>query len=319
MKASPFSLDNTMELIVEGPEKAGKTTLVNMVLKGFKPTHCGIVKISGPEKYELSEIHNGFGYLYRFVESLDSHDIIAWDRGWVSENVYGNLLSENRTLGNDPFKAEWFYGRALEGRGGKYVLLPRDPSKLAELRDETDLPVNPIDEYLAFQRYANHWGYEILYNDFTTTALKANMLKARSSPFVGVHNSHSSQYIGSRNPIMTFVGDSEPEFDFAKKPFYCSNSMEYFRPFGRNATRHFGYCTIEAYEDLRVKEPQLFQTVITVGPRAFHYFPEFPGVQYQPDSNSMNDVIGFIEGVIWAAKEYNVNGRTVSGAMKWPV
>ena len=55
MKASPFSLDNTMELIVEGPEKAGKTTLVNMVLKGFKPTHCGIVKISGPEKYELSE------------------------------------------------------------------------------------------------------------------------------------------------------------------------------------------------------------------------------------------------------------------------
>jgi hypothetical protein len=320
VKASPFHfLESAMNIIFEGPEKAGKTTLVNWTLKGFEPTHCNIIKISGPEKDELADEGPGFGYLFRFVESLDSHDIIAWDRGWVSENVYGNLLQDNRHLAKDPFKTEWFYGRALEGRGGKYIVLPNDPRKLAELRDETDQPVDPIAEYRAFQRYANHWGYEILYNNYTPQRLKTNMLKARRSPFVGVHKSDSSQYIGSRKPILTFVGDSTPQFEFANMPFYCENSMEYFRPFGRNATHHFGYCTIEAVDELRGREPDLFSTVITMGPRAFHCFPEYPNVQYQEKTNSYNDIVGFMEGVVWAAKEYEINGRTIERGMKWPI
>ena len=213
--------------------------------------------------------------------------------------------------------SEWFYGRALTGRGGKFILLPNDIRTLETLRDESDLPVNPTAEFTEFERYGNYWGYNLLYNHYDAETLKNNILTARRSPFVNIHKSDSSQYIGSRNPTLTFVGDSTPQFDFAAKPFYCLNSMEYFRPFGRNAIRNFGYCTLEGLEELIEREPQLFKTVITMGPRAFHYFPEYPNVYYSEVSNNANDVVGFTEGVLWALKEYKENGK-LDGGMKWP-
>ena len=306
-----------MNIIVEGPEKAGKTTLIDLVLKGFKPEQSKKIHIHQPERDEPGGIGDGFGYLYRFSSNLDSPKITVWDRGWLSENVYGNLLDDDRHLAKDPFKTEWFYGRAMEGRGGKFVLLPSNVEQLEQRRDATDYPVNPGAEYSAFKRYGDYWGYNILHNAYDSKSLIDNMLQVRRSAYVGIHKSKSSQYIGSRTPSLTFVGDTTPEFGFAPKPFYCQNSMEYFRPFGRTATRNFGYATIEAVDDLIDKEPQLFKTVITVGPRAFNVFPEYPNVSYNEKRSEPNDVLVFLEGVVWALSEYRQNGRLGRG-IRWP-
>lgn len=307
-----------MNIIIEGPEKAGKTTLIDLVLRGFKPERTQRIHIHHRESEEPGSLGDGFGYLYRFVSGLDSPEIVTWDRGWISENVYGNLLEDGRHLAKDPFKSEWFYGRALQGRGGKFVLLPDDRRILASLRDSSDIPVDPIEEFTAFERFADYWGYDVLYNNYDFKTLVDNMLEVRKSPFVGIHQSRSSQYIGSKNPVLTFVGDSTPQFNFAPQPFYCENSMEYFRVFGRMATRNFGYATIEAVDEMRAKEPHLFKTVVTLGPRAFHAFPEYPNAHYNETTHTKNDIVGFTEGVKWALKEYRINGKLDDGAMKWP-
>jgi hypothetical protein len=290
-----------MIISIEGPEKAGKSTLVEEILTGFEPDMSRVVKQSGRDGKD------GFGYLHDFIAGLDSNTVDVWDRAWIGEYVYGRLLGQDRLFTTDPFLCEWIYGRLLEGRGGKFVLLPVNPFKLAELRDETDLPVNPIAEYDTFKNYAATWGYTVLENDYVGDEILYNAIDARRSVFVDVHKSPSTAYVGSRQPNLTFVGNSIQEFPFENRPFFDRVSAEYFRPYGARAMHHFGYATVESYEEAAAVEPALFKNVMTVGNRAKFFYPELPNAPYAPGDSAPINVVKFKTAVDKVLREIRRN------------
>ena len=290
-----------MIISIEGPEKAGKTTLANEILEGFEPDMSRVVKQSGRDSKD------GWGYLHDFIFGIDSNTIDVWDRAWIGENVYGRLLGQERLFTNDPFVCEWIYGRILEGRGGKFILLPRTPFQLEVLRDDTDLPVNPVAEYDTFASYSAAWGYTILTNNYIERDLLENSVEARRSVFVDVHKNHSTAYVGSRRPMVTFVGNSIQEFPFETRPFFDRVSAEYFRPYGKQAIKSFGYATVESFRNAETKEPNLFRDVITVGNRAKFFFPELPNAPYIPGDSSPVNVVKFTTAVDKAMREYRRN------------
>lgn len=287
-----------MIISIEGPEKAGKTTLVERTLANFEPDKSQLIKCSG------RDAQNGLGYLPEFLSGLDSDSIQVWDRAWIGEAIYGELLQDGRAFADDPFMGEWIYGRALAGRGGKFILLPEDPKRLRSLRDKTDLPVSPIAEYSLFRDYAEEWGYEILWNDYTETGLAANSLKTRRSPFVGVHKVDSRLYIGSHNPIYTFVGESSQQWDFSHRPFMNQWAAEYFRAFGDSAILDFGYASLKGCQELQDAEPNLFKRIITVGSEAGRSFKAYPNVHYKMESVEKEDIVGFLVDMALAIKDY---------------
>ena len=152
-----------MIITVEGPDKSGKSFLIESILDGFWEDKRKLLIFSDKDKQD------GFGYLRPFIKWLDHPLPCVWHRNWISEHVYGKLLFEKRQFVEDPFMAEWFYGRALEGRGGKFILLPSDPSELGRRRDETDFTeseLDPAEELKLYRKYAKDWDYDILLNDY---------------------------------------------------------------------------------------------------------------------------------------------------------
>lgn len=282
-----------MLIILEGPNKAGKSSLAKKILEGFWPEKSKTIHWTGEDKAE------GFGYMRSFIYWLDHPWPCVFDRAWVGEFVYGKLLQQPRFFAEDPFVAEWFYSRALQGRGEKYIVLPEDNSKLAELRDEGDFPeieISSVEESRTFEIYGARWGYKILKNDYTLETQNGFAVAARKSVCVPVHKVPSTDYIGSLNPSWTFIGDSRQGFSFQNRPFFNEYAAEYFRPFGLEAITDFGYSTVEGYLSNKRARPELFKRPIAVGHKASHLFPELPSLEYRQESIKIQDLIKFREG-----------------------
>lgn len=264
-----------MIIMIEGPEKAGKTTLVEAILDGFDEDRSERHHCYGKDSAD------GIGYLRPFIKHLDSSFVSVWDRAWIGEIVYGRLLSDGRWFARDEFMCEWIYGRLLNGRGGKFVLLPEDCDELRARRDESDLEVDPIAESRIFKTHANRYDYEVLTNLYDEESLRENTLKARKSIFVDTHKIPSTEYVGPLKPVLTFVGDTQQEWSVDHRPFNNTIAAEYFRPFGYKAINLFGYSSVDGYAKNFEKYPKLFKQTIAVGPRAKHYFPNLPEAPYQ--------------------------------------
>jgi len=286
-----------MIIYLDGPEKAGKSTLASEILEGFEEDRSQLVKHAGRDP------QNGFGYLLPFVAGLDSPDIHVWDRGWSSEVVYGRMLKQDRLFSKDPFLCEWFYGRAMAGRGGKFIVLPNSIGKLAELRDESDLDVNPINEYSAWLNYANAWDYRIIVNDYTEESLATNAVKCRGSAFIKVHKMPSEDYIGPLNPKWLFVGDSHQTFSFEQRPFFNIDAAEYWRGFGAESVKRMGFASVEGFESIGTN---LTSRIVTVGNKAAHFYPGFPNAPYVKGEPTAENILAFQLGVQGAWREYYV-------------
>ena len=161
-------------------------------------------------------------------------------------------------------------------------MLPEDPIKLFNLRDESDLDVltlSPLSEYNAYKEYAERWGYEIMLNDYGEADLIANTVQARRSAFgFPPIKIPSREYIGPPNPTFTFVGQVWDSSAWAPRPFNSRDIAEYFRPFGIHATRLFGYATIESFKKNHRRYPSLFKRTIGVGGSANLQLPELPNL-----------------------------------------
>ena len=288
-------------IIIEGPEKAGKSTLVEEILTGFEPELSRRIHCVGRDS------SNGFGYLHDFFRGLDSAEIQVWDRAWIGEFVYGKLLGDARLFAHDPFAAEWFYGRVMNGRGGKFVLIPEDIRELAKRRDESDLDVDPIQEAKYFKLYAMKWGYEFLFNDYDAASLMTNAVRARKSAFVNVHSVRSTNYVGALRPTVTFVGDTFQEFPFVHRPFYNRVAAEYFRPLtSRISLSQMGFANPEGFGELVEPDRILARKVITVGPKAAFMYPDYPNARYVKGDASIGAVSRFVEDVEHIAEEYGI-------------
>ena len=157
-----------MIIIVEGPEKAGKTTFINALddrlkFEGYKVERRKL----GADKQDDSRYSP---MLQTDVCKLDT--VVIWDRGWVSEYVYATMLGRERRLAHNPWLGEWIHSRAVRPNGALFMVLPQDPAELEIRRDDTDLPVDPYLEYGLFLRHAADYDWQILAHSYTGHGLE---------------------------------------------------------------------------------------------------------------------------------------------------
>ena len=143
-------------ILVEGPEKAGKSTLVRALLE--KIPNAKARKFTGPmqgDEYLIAMLEDARPSLFPMVT--------IWDRGWVSEFVYTWMLERQSNLTAE--NAEYLDTLLRETGGIGVVLLGPDTATLAKNRDETDLDVSPRAERAHFQAYAEGEPGWLTYNN----------------------------------------------------------------------------------------------------------------------------------------------------------
>lgn len=185
-----------MLILVDGPEKAGKTTLVN-----YLNTTLQCVG------YETEVVHQGpwtpddriiAGMVKQHSQDRMVH---IWDRGWPSEEVYASLLGRNRRARHNAFLMEWLHGRATPY---KYILLPNDGNQLISRRDSSDLPVNVFDEIEEYKKYEDY-GYRVLTNDYQNIAVDANAF----SILVDLQKKQTPHVFGNPDAKVWFVAKKD--------------------------------------------------------------------------------------------------------------
>jgi hypothetical protein len=180
-----------MLILIDGPEKAGKTTLIEYCRKEFSALGYNVhVVKQGPWDPDDSIISADVK-----KHAQDRNIVYIWDRGWPSEEVYATLLNRKRRANNNPFLMEWLHGRATPY---KFILLPSDVQYTIDRRDKSDLPVDPYNEVVLFRAY-NKFGYYVMYNSYDHQSLTMN--------FWRIHNhvtTHTPQPYVYGNPNSKF-------------------------------------------------------------------------------------------------------------------
>lgn len=186
-----------MIIVIDGPEKAGKTTFATELTKripGATYRHWGPVS------------PNDVAFSAQLHADSDSDFWFVWDRSWVSEHVYGYLLNRDRRLSNDPWLGEWLHGRAVMTNGIRIIYIPRDIYQLHNRRDTTDLDVNINDEYHMYYEYAEKYGWTILLNDYDKNSLEYNLAKIISAACNKKYEYPAANYVGPTDAKVIFVG-----------------------------------------------------------------------------------------------------------------
>lgn len=162
-----------MIIIFEGPEKAGKTTLINNLAAVLKSRGylVSIRKFTGPMTSEDQ-------YLQPLLQDReDPKTITIWDRGWVSEYVYSTFYNRQSTLTGNSNRAEIVFTSIVNTCGLKYVVLPHDIREIESRRDPSDLDISPLIEYVMFCDYAYRHKWPIITTDYTQAGLVGNSYK----------------------------------------------------------------------------------------------------------------------------------------------
>lgn len=222
-------------LVIDGPEKAGKSTLIGRIVELWQAQVSGLpahIKHWGPVKSDTEYLHQ-----LKHDMTLEPERLVIWDRSWASEHVYGLLLQRPRRLALDPWLGEWLYGRAADLK----VVLHSHGDERATRRDSTDLPVNPYLEGGAFQEYAQRFGWQVLENDYTEGRLThnasclvswlTNLVRYRGNPPV---------YCGSQDSPVVVVGEARNEhatFEGAWLPLTSALTIPLGRALGDAAMR----------------------------------------------------------------------------------
>lgn len=170
-------------IVIDGPEKAGKTTLINELVKTLIDMRVPVEQVHwGP----VSPDDRVYSPVLK-EHCQDLQRVWVWDRGWSSEYVYGKLLNRDHRGASDPWLLEWLHGRAVQVSGVRIMLSGPHSSILNHLRDSTDLAVDSFDEKSLYKEYAQRFGWEWLENEHTQESLErsvkfiVNRLHSRSS------------------------------------------------------------------------------------------------------------------------------------------
>lgn len=144
-------------IIVDGPEKAGKTTLIRRLAEkiGYR-----VVKQSGPAK------PNFLIYLVQLLDNIGDGGGVIWDRSWASEFVYRTLMGEETP---NPVVMEFLMGRIPTL---KVMVLGTGDEEQFSMRTSDDMPVNPATERRLFEMYGDAFGWLVFHNSYTETSLE---------------------------------------------------------------------------------------------------------------------------------------------------
>lgn len=145
-----------MLIILDGPEKAGKTTIANVLKQKYGATvrHWGPVQ---PDDRVYAPVLQG-------DTLFDPEHLYVWDRCWPAEYVYARLLGRPRRLASDPWLGEWLHGRAVATAGVRAIILGPSADHLRNLRTFDDLPVHVEAERQLYERYARSFAWQPIEN-----------------------------------------------------------------------------------------------------------------------------------------------------------
>jgi len=157
-----------MIVIIDGPNKSGKSLLINNVVEQLQNLKFEVkVRHWGPLKVDDRE------YTESLVEDSKSSDIIIWDRSWVCESVYGTMLNRKRRLVDNPWLGEFLHTRGIKRNGLCFIVMPALAGLNIDLLDKTDAKYsdNPYLERDLFMKYADRFRWNKLFNNFDKKSL----------------------------------------------------------------------------------------------------------------------------------------------------
>jgi hypothetical protein len=227
-------------IIFDGPEKAGKSTLIEEVRKSWEMSgrHRCLVRHWGPvapdDRVYVEKLKPDVQF------AAGETNLMIWDRSWPSEYVYGNLLSRDRRLASDPWLGEWLYGRAFQTLGTR-VMVTAPADVLEHRRDKTDLPVDVRDEKHLYEHYAVEYGWKIVDTGTTMVHLQqtvAFVLADLWRDIQGLLINPPPAYCGPRDAKIIFVGEAlsaKPGMPGAWLPFTSNLTTQLGRMMGTKA------------------------------------------------------------------------------------
>ena len=145
-------------IYIDGPEKAGKTTICNLLeaYYGWRTRHWGPIE---PDDRVYAPI------LKEDIES--DEEVVVWDRAWIAEHVYARLLVRDRMMNDDPWLGAWLHGRAVDAYGYQCILLGPSDREILALRTDDDLNVNVRQETAGYMQYGDEHGVPYFNNHHT--------------------------------------------------------------------------------------------------------------------------------------------------------
>lgn len=185
-----------MLLVVDGPEKAGKSTLIRRIEQRSKTwgwTHTAVVHLRYPLDPKI---------LVKAFDLATRDDLlVVLDRSWASDVVYGRLVRGHKP----PTVPEWWYAWAADlpamTLGARVVVLP--PCRLATLEDD-DHPVPWETERDAFLGYATKWGWTVV--DPLRPTVVQDVGEAVLTAFHA--GERAPKWSGDRCPSLVWVGEA---------------------------------------------------------------------------------------------------------------
>lgn len=186
-----------MLIIIDGPEKVGKSTLIRRLAEKCRPLHAVVVASRYPSDFDAS--------IFRDAVRLGarSDTVVVMDRAWPSDVVYSALVRHSDAAVPDVWY-EWTLGLAAMTLGVRLVLAP--PTRLAPL-DLVDHVVDYDVERAAFVQYAKRWAWDVVDDPVAVDAgdvLERCVSTYRSGPV-------APAYAGSRHPTLVWVGEARNE------------------------------------------------------------------------------------------------------------
>ena len=301
-------------LLVCGPEKAGKTTLCNELVRQF-----------GCNYRHWGPIESWQEYLPALINDIQAPYLTLWDRGWPCMTVYDTLLERPGAVGQrleaDPWLAEWHLGRAIKTFGSAFFLLGESPAVLAARRDATDLPVDPSAEWLAYARYAERFGYQSAMaidpgdaSSRINALVKALYWKAASYTHIAIdgYNILPPHTAGDLSSPVVALGEARNVSRYGQYtlPFSSAYTTRFARLFGDLAF-NIAWTNVPETSETFISGKHVIACgkVAAKAARAFgaKEVIEVPHPAYEFRFNSHRGVAAYSEVVTWAKQQFVAN------------
>jgi hypothetical protein len=281
-----------MIIILDGPEKSGKSTLIERVRQDLECVGYDVrLRKWGQLVIDDREYAEP---LMRDTESY-SNVVTIWDRSWASEHVYAKMLNRDRRLKDNPLLGELLHRRALFGQGMAFMLAPAVEDGAVSRRDSSDLSVDPLLERKEFINYALKYRWFGMLNAYTDESLAKNartIVNAVTKKIAGAVHNQRYLVVPSVERSVLFVGNQniDDPIPGGWLPFSSDRMLRFVSLFGQ-------YSLMASYADANFLNDQnvagykyiittdmtsdhVIGKLKTTGAKVFNYVIPVEGGQY---------------------------------------
>jgi len=249
-------------IVLDGPEKAGKTTIAQAIVAkhGGRIRHWG--KIEPDDRVYADDLMDDCQRVMLHNET------IVWDRSWAAEHVYGKMLNRDRRLSHDAWLGEWLHGRAVQTVGVRCMVIGPSVDVLRRLRTDDDLPVDPREERDRFFMYGRYFNWLIVSNHYPGGSVErmAEHIWSVAADNHAIAGGTPPRYCGMNKAPVVFIGDQSGErghYPGGWLPLTQSPGIEFGRMVPYSLQAGYAYTGAVLPQSLRHA-----QTLVALGERA---------------------------------------------------